>query len=1297
MGLFSSGRRRSHRLTSKSKAGKSNAGLQRSRREFGAVAFEQLEDRSMLTILSMNVDGLQSDNSIQAPAGKDLMVPIVATDDGNDGITYSVTSSNSNVTVTPVSGSTYLTMNVSGTDNTNTPYSGTLTFKLFDSLTPNTVATIQNLVSSGTFNNTTFARVLNTLGNLLVAQGGFTSTGGNNGTGQQFPDEFNTKLNFDSQGVLAYANAGPDTNDVEFFVTGVDEPGTSTPLTQSDLAATRFLDNRFTIFGQLVDGLSTFNKIMNSTLTTNTATGEDSLPNPLINISSASIVNNTQDTVLDISVAPNTAGQSATISITATEANGAMAENAFTVNVVANTIIDAPFLGAVQSLVSTTENTPVTFTIPSVNPDGATMAFQIVDPTTGQAPANVTIGAINPTTGQVTLTPNNNFTGSISLLAALNSPNADNTSFDTQPSTLTVNSPATPNGPTNLTATPLATNDVHLTWTAPTSTITGYNIFRGTTAGGESTTPINSTPLAATATSFDDLTATAGGTFFYTVEAVDGSSPSAASNEASATTPTTGVTVPGAPTNLTASAASTTEIDLSWVAGTGTITGYNIFRGTTVGGESTTPLNSSPLSSSATSFQDTTVTAGTTYFYVVKAVDSTVSSASSNEATATATLQPGAPTLLTPTAVSQTEIDLAWTAGTGTVTGYNVFRGTTAGGESTTPLNSSPLSSSTTTFHDTTATAGTTFFYVVKAINGTGSSSSSNEQAATAASTTAPGAPTLNTPTVVSQTEIDLAWTAGSGTVTGYNVFRGTTAGGESTTPLNSTPLSSSTTTFQDTTATAGTTFFYVVKAINANGTSPSSNEQSATAANGSGPAAPTGLALDSTSQTGLVTGDNFTSQATPLVDATAAAGSTVTFSVNGKTVTATANSSGLAQATLSAGTLAVGANTITATASNSSGSSTTSSPLTVTYAPSYLQVYTVPGAIGSAQTLTLTWTTRHAAFNDEIGVYEVSDAGGTVNGLAPGAAGYDKAAIGGTSAGGQFQQVVFATGANAGATMTLNVTGGELLAFYMIQNNSTANFLSKNPTDAGNKNSSSSQPTAFFTTTAANPDGSSHAKVVADSTTGTAQYAWEDEDTVAGSDKDYNDVVMTVALSSGQTADPGTLHAPDTTGNVKLSGTLDSGTHDSTAPGDVGVYFVDNPSGSIGSLTPGSAGYLAAALASGNMQVLIPSGTAAGAAAQSITVPAGKYLAFFAISSGTTANFLSANPTNGTTTSGLPNAFLSFPAANPNQINHFTFTSPEGVATDPTKTQLHIMDQVMGSATNFNDLELDLSFAAGS
>ncbi len=82
---------------------------------------------------------------------------------------------------------------------------------------------------------------------------------------------------------------------------------------------------------------------------------------------------------------------------------------------------------------------------------------------------------------------------------------------------------------------------------------------------------------------------------------------------------------------------------------------------------------------------------------------------------------------------------------------------------------------------------------------------------------------------------IGLSWTAPTGSITGYNIYRGTTAGGESATPLNASPLSPSSTFYMDGSAIAGNTYYYVVQAINGPATSANSNEASAEIADGSG------------------------------------------------------------------------------------------------------------------------------------------------------------------------------------------------------------------------------------------------------------------------------------------------------------------------------------------------------------------------------------------------------------------------------------------------------------------------------
>ena len=97
---------------------------------------------------------------------------------------------------------------------------------------------------------------------------------------------------------------------------------------------------------------------------------------------------------------------------------------------------------------------------------------------------------------------------------------------------------------------------------------------------------------------------------------------------------------------------------------------------------------------------------------------------------------------------------------------------------------------------------------------------------------------------------------------------------------------------------------------------------------------------------------------------------------------------------------------------------------------------------------------------------------------------------------------------------------------FYMIQNNTTANFLAKNPTNANHGNNNGSAPVAFFSIKAANPDGMRHTQIIADSTTGRAQYNWED--LMSLGDSDFNDAAITVQ-PSGSWRRAAALHAPGT------------------------------------------------------------------------------------------------------------------------------------------------------------------------
>ena len=299
------------------------------------------------------------------------------------------------------------------------------------------------------------------------------------------------------------------------------------------------------------------------------------------------------------------------------------------------------------------------------------------------------------------------------------------------------NSPSA--APTNLTAT-AGNQQASLAWTA-SSGATSYYVKRGTASGGPYTTV--GTPAG---TTYADKNLTNGTAYYYVVTAVSATGESANSNQASAT-PTAAATAPVPPLNLTATGGNQ-QVSLAWTASAGA-TSYNVKRSPTNGGPYTTVA-----SPAGTSYTDTTVTNGTTYDYVVTAVNAAGQSGNSNQATATPMAAPTAPVPplnLTATGGNQ-QVSLAWTASTG-ATSYNVKRAATNGGPYTTVA--SPAGTS---YTDTTVTNETTYYYVVTAVSAGGESANSNQASATP---TTPGTSSCALP-------ISAVKTAGNTNVVGY-------------------------------------------------------------------------------------------------------------------------------------------------------------------------------------------------------------------------------------------------------------------------------------------------------------------------------------------------------------------------------------------------------------------------------------------------------------------------------------------------------------------------------------------------
>ena len=287
---------------------------------------------------------------------------------------------------------------------------------------------------------------------------------------------------------------------------------------------------------------------------------------------------------------------------------------------------------------------------------------------------------------------------------------------------------------------------------------------------------------------------------------------------------------PTAPTNLTATAVSQSQINLSWTASTANvgITGYLVYRENP---GSTTYVEVGTTSGSTTTYSDTGLAASSTYSYEVEATDSAGNSPFSNVATATTqspTQPPTAPTNLTATAVSASQINLSWTASTATggVTSYLVYRENPG---STTFVQVGTTSGTTTTYSDTGLAAGSTYSYEVEATDSAGNSPFSNVATATTQAAQPPTAPTNLTATAVSSSQINLGWTASTANVgiTGYLVYR-ENPGSSTFVQVGTT---SGITTYSDTGLAASSTYSYEVQATDSAGNSPFSNVATATTA----------------------------------------------------------------------------------------------------------------------------------------------------------------------------------------------------------------------------------------------------------------------------------------------------------------------------------------------------------------------------------------------------------------------------------------------------------------------------------
>lgn len=245
-----------------------------------------------------------------------------------------------------------------------------------------------------------------------------------------------------------------------------------------------------------------------------------------------------------------------------------------------------------------------------------------------------------------------------------------------------------------------------------------YNIYWSTTAG---VTPATGTKITNAVSPYVHTGLLASTTYYYVVTSVNAVGESGPSVQVSATT-ITAQSAPAAPIGVSA-AGGVNQATVSWAAVAGA-TFYTVYRSLNATGATTLFSNSiSPL-------VQTGLTAGTTYYYAVTAINAAGESAPSTQVSATTS---SVAVLPAPTGTAATgginQVSISWNAVAG-ATSYNIYWSTTTG---VTPLTGTVIVNATSPYVQTGLAASTTSYYVVTAVDAAGESAPSLQVSATTA------------------------------------------------------------------------------------------------------------------------------------------------------------------------------------------------------------------------------------------------------------------------------------------------------------------------------------------------------------------------------------------------------------------------------------------------------------------------------------------------------------------------------------------------------------------------------------
>jgi fibronectin type 3 domain-containing protein len=407
--------------------------------------------------------------------------------------------------------------------------------------------------------------------------------------------------------------------------------------------------------------------------------------------------------------------------------------------------------------------------------------------------------------------------GSTTYWYKVSAVNAAGESAQTGPVSVTV-SPDPLTAPSGLTATGVSRDQVYLEWNAVTGAAK-YTVYVATSQYG--TYSLLGSVTGNTGYAYG---LSANTTYWFKVSAANSVAEGPISTAVSGKT--LAASGKAAPSGLTATAVSRSQINLNWTAVAGT-TKYIIYVAASQSG---------PYfvydTSTTTTYSDAGLNPNTTWWYKVSAVDSMgeglLSTIASGTTLASSTI--AAPTGLTATAVSKSQINLKWTAVTG-ATKYNIYRAISQYG-----TYSYVGTSTTNTYYNPWLSANTTYWYKVSAVNSTGEGLQSTVVSGKTLASSTIAAPTGLQATAVSKSQINLNWTAVTG-ATKYNIYRAISQYG-----TYSYVGTSTTNTYYNAWLGANTTYWYKVSAVNSTGEGSQSTGISGKTLASSTIAAPTGL-----------------------------------------------------------------------------------------------------------------------------------------------------------------------------------------------------------------------------------------------------------------------------------------------------------------------------------------------------------------------------------------------------------------------------------------------------------------------